>query len=221
MKSIVLLSGGLDSTVNFCEALRKTEVSKVLTFDYGQRAAQKEIESAQKICESYHVPHEALQLRWLSKITKTALVDATQELPRLHTSELDDLAKTNLSAQSVWVPNRNGVFINIAASFAESLGAQTIVVGFNAEEAATFPDNSASFVEQINESLNYSTLNHPRVMCYTQDLNKKQIVQLGKELRAPFELMWSCYEGGITPCQQCESCKRFYRAMGLVKMEGQ
>ena len=214
MKSIVLLSGGLDSTVNFCKALRQTQVIKALTFDYGQRAAQKEIESAQKICAQYAVSHEVIRLEWLAQITKTALVDRTKELPKLQSSELDDLTKTNLSAQSVWVPNRNGVFINSAASFAESLGAELIVVGFNAEEAATFPDNSASFVERINRSLEFSTLNRPQVICYTQSFNKKQIVELSKELQAPFELMWSCYEAGETMCQQCESCKRFYRAMG-------
>ncbi|MBI3018562.1 MAG: 7-cyano-7-deazaguanine synthase, partial [Deltaproteobacteria bacterium] len=102
----------------------------------------------------------------------------------------------------------------IAASFAESLRAEVIVVGFNAEEAMTFPDNSSDFVKEMNASLSTSTLNHVQVICYTQSLNKKQIVSLGKELRAPFELMWSCYEGGERMCRQCESCKRFYRAMG-------
>lgn len=218
MKSIVLLSSGLDSTVNFCKALRETEIVKALTFDYGQRAAQKEIESAQKICARYSVAHEVIRLEWLSQITKTALVDKTQALPKLQSSELDDLSKTNLSAQKVWVPNRNGVFINIAASFAESLGTEAIVVGFNAEEAATFPDNSASFVERMNHSLEFSTLSRPQVVCYTQSFNKKQIVQLGKELHAPFELMWSCYESGNEMCRQCESCKRFYRAMPSVKV---
>src|SRR3989338_4940917 len=213
MKSIVLLSSGLDSTVNFCKALRETRIIKALTFDYGQRAAQREIESAQKICARYSVPHEVIQLGWFSQITKTALVNTNQKLPQLKTSELDDKEKTQISARQVWVPNRNGVFINIAASFAESLGAEAIVVGFNAEEAATFPDNSAIFVEKINQSLDYSTLNHSQVLCYTQNFNKKQIVQLGRELQAPFDLMWSCYEGNSVPCRQCESCKRFYRAM--------
>jgi len=214
MKSIVLLSSGLDSTVNFCKALRETNILKALTFDYGQRAAQREIEGAQKICARYSVAHEVIQLEWLSRITKTALVDKTQDLPQLQTSELDDLSKTNLSAQSVWVPNRNGVFIHVAASFAESLGAQAIVVGFNAEEAKTFPDNSAPFIEKINQSLEYSTLSHPKVVCYTQAFNKKEMAHLGRELQAPFDLMWSCYESGEKPCRKCESCKRFYRALG-------
>ncbi len=214
MKSIVLLSSGLDSTVNFCKALRQTQVVKALTFDYGQRAAQKEIEYSQKICARYSVAHEVIQLEWLSRMTKTALVDKTQALPHLETSDLDDTTKTNLSAAQVWVPNRNGVFINSAASFAESLDAQAVVVGFNAEEAVTFPDNSGEFIEKINQSLGYSTLNHVKVLCYTQDLHKKQIVALGKELKAPFDLMWSCYESGNEPCRKCESCKRFYRAIG-------
>ncbi len=213
MKSIVLLSSGLDSTVNLCKALREGDVIKALTFDYGQRSAKNEISSAQKICNLYKISHEVIELPWLKQITKTSLVNSKLSLPILKETELDDMTKTLDSATKVWVPNRNGVFVNIAASFAESLDADAIIVGFNAEEAVTFLDNSSEYVERVNRSLEFSTLKKAKVVSFTQDLRKDAIVRLGKELNAPFDLMWSCYESGKEMCKQCESCKRFLRAM--------
>ena len=212
-KSSVLLSGGLDSTVNFCKALRSTEVVVALTFDYGQRAAPQEIQAAKQIAENHHVRHEVIVLDWLKKITRTALVNRKEILPTLSQETLDDLKYTTRSAQVVWVPNRNGVFINIAAAYGEAFELDDIVVGFNAEEAVTFPDNSVEFIHSMNQTLAYSTQRTQKVVCYTDHMTKKEIVRFGQELRAPFHLMWSCYEGGEAPCQKCESCLRFQRAV--------
>jgi 7-cyano-7-deazaguanine synthase len=117
------------------------------------------------------------------------------------------------TAEAVWVPNRNGVFVNIAAAFAESLGADTIVAGFNKEEAATFPDNSQEFVAVENAALQYSTRKHPLVVSYTIELGKAEIVDLGRSIGAPICDIWSCYHGGPEHCWQCESCARLERAL--------
>lgn len=213
LRSIVLLSSGLDSTVNFCKALRETEVVLSLTFDYGQKSAKREMAQAKKISEKFGVACRAIHLDWLKEITKTSLVDPGVKIPHLALSDLDDREITQKSAAAVWVPNRNGVFIHIAAAIAEAMTAGLIVVGFNAEEAEMFPDNSQEFIDRINRSLEFSTLTKPKVICYTASLNKREIVQLGRELNAPFDLMWSCYEGGGEMCGKCESCLRFVRAI--------
>ncbi len=212
-KSIILLSAGLDSTVNFCKALRETEVILGLTFDYGQRSAQKELLYAKAICNKYYVSHRSITLEYLRDLTHTALVNKERDLPKISEFLLDDFTETSKTARSVWVPNRNGIFINIAAAFAESLGADEIVVGFNAEEAKTFPDNSEVFLNRVNDSLEFSTLKKPRVVCYTTDFSKREIALFGRELRAPFDLMWSCYEAGEKMCGECESCLRYLRAI--------
>jgi 7-cyano-7-deazaguanine synthase len=212
-KSIVLLSSGLDSTVNLAIANQKTDVCLALTFDYGQKSAAKEIENAGNICEKhYNIPHQVIKLPWLETITKTALVNKTQTLPYLLEKELNRKSITKQSAKLVWVPNRNAVFINIAASFAESMEADLIITGFNAEEAATFPDNSKSFVKAVNKSLKLSTLKHPQVISYTQKLNKQKIVKKAVELKIPFEFLWVCYNGDDLMCGKCESCLRTIRA---------
>jgi 7-cyano-7-deazaguanine synthase len=210
---VVLLSSGLDSTVNLAKVVTETEVALALTFDYGQRAAEREISQAKKIAEHYGVAHQVVQLPWLAAITKTALVNRTADVPVGDQLSIDDKSVSDVSARAVWVPNRNGVFLNIAASFAESLGSDFVVPGFNVEEAVTFPDNSVKFLAALDGSFQYSTLRRVRTQCFTQNMNKTEIARLGRDLNAPFELMWPCYFSGPVICGQCESCLRFKRAL--------
>jgi len=217
--SIVLISAGLDSTVNLKRALDEGAVAAGLTFDYGQRAAGPETRDAAAMCARFRIRHETIRLPWLARITRTALVGKKRPLPRLSLAELDDPAAAGRSALRVWVPNRNGVFLAVAAAYAEALGADRIVVGFNAEEAATFPDNSEEFARAYTRSLRFSTRNAVRVKCYTSRLRKPAIVALGLGIRAPMDLVWPCYEGGRRLCGRCESCMRFLRAVRQARQE--
>lgn len=216
-KAVVLLSSGLDSTVNLLFAKKDYEISMALTFDYGQKAAPQEIRSAKAICAQYKIPIEVIRLDWLSHISKSSLNSKDKSIPVGVDIQMDDLEASQKSAKSVWVPNRNGVFLSIAASYAEATGAEIIIPGFNKEEAATFPDNSKAYIESMEDSLSYST-QHPQVKikCYTIDMDKKEIVKHGRKLQAPFELMWPCYFDGEELCGSCESCQRFLRARDAV-----
>jgi len=217
MRSIVLLSGGLDSAVGFKCALDKGEVLCALTFDYGQLAVVREIEATAAMCERFKVQHEIVRLDWLRKITSTALVNRNESVPQLGSADLNDAENSHKTAKAVWVPNRNGVFVSIGASFAEALDADTVVAGFNAEEGETFPDNSTDFVNSVNRGLCFSTLNKVQLWAPTQDLTKTEIVALGRKIEAPLDLVWSCYHGGKRPCGTCESCTRFLRATGGIE----
>ena len=217
-KSLVLLSGGLDSSVNLASAVLDTEVVLTLTFDYGQRAAKKEIESAQKLSEHYKVKNKIIELPWF-KDFKTALLDEKLSVPKGHQVSIDDMNVSKKTAAAVWIPNRNGVFLNIAAAYAEFLKAETIVPGFNREEAATFPDNSFDYMSAVRKSFTYSTANHVDVSCYTIQMSKPEIVNLGKDLHLPFEFMWPCYFGGEKWCGVCESCQRAKRAFASAKLD--
>lgn len=216
MKSVVLLSGGLDSAVSLAYAVRDGSVLLCLTFDYGQQAAKREIRAAAALCEHYKVPHRVEELPFFRAITTTALV-VGNDLPEPEIDALDDPVRADRDAARVWVPNRNGVIINIAAAFAEQLGASAVVAGFNREEAAAFPDNSAAFVDAATAALYYSTRNRVRVISYTQNLDKTGIVRLGKRLGVPFDHIWSCYRGGEEMCGRCESCLRYSRALASAE----
>jgi 7-cyano-7-deazaguanine synthase len=210
MPSVVLLSGGLDSAVNLKRALDETGVILALTFDYRQRAAAREAAAAAFMCRQLDVAHRLIDLGWLREVCPPALVDPHAPVPEVGPDQLDDRPVT---AEAVWVPNRNGLFVNIAAAFAEGLEADTVVAGFNAEEAATFPDNSADFVAAANAALQRSTRTGVRLLSYTQDLGKADIVRLGRQIDAPLPAIWSCYLGGRDHCGRCESCARLERAL--------
>jgi len=211
-RSVVLLSSGLDSTVNLFEARAVSDVVLALTFDYGQRAARREAERAAEISRIAGVSHRVLSLPWFADFTRTSLVDHSADIPTRDEVSIDDFKASTQTAKAVWVPNRNGIFLNIAAAFAEGLGASWIVPGFNAEEAVTFPDNSEAYLQAATRSLSFSTSNRVEVKCFTTSLDKTAIARRGRELGAPLNLVWPCYFGGEAPCGQCESCQRFRRA---------
>ncbi len=214
-KSLVLLSGGLDSAANLALSCIHDEVVLALTIDYGQRAAENEKLAARNLSQHFKVPHQILDLRFIKDLGTSALTHVSSVMPNLKEGELDDRLATQRSAAAVWVPNRNGVFLSVAAALAEARGIDQVMVGFNKEEAATFADNTAAFAEAFSDSLKYSTQNHVRVHCYTFELTKIEIVKkLKEEVQSfPFEKIWSCYEAGAEPCQKCESCQRLARAL--------
>jgi len=209
---VALLSGGLDSTVAAFAARKQGTVGIALVFDYGQHAAKQEIDAAKKIAKRLRAECRVIALPFLEKVTKTALVMNDKVIPQIKMAKLDDRTETEKSAQDVWVPNRNGLFLNIAACIAEGEGFAEIIVGFNAEEAATFPDNSANFVDRADRFFELSTMGKIRVSAPTLGLNKTQIVKLGMELDVPFDEIYSCYRGKKRPCGNCESCLRSMRA---------
>nr|WP_295900457.1 7-cyano-7-deazaguanine synthase QueC [uncultured Bdellovibrio sp.] len=219
-KVVVLLSAGLDSTVNVYEAIKHHhEVVLALTFNYGQRAAKKEMEASAKIAAHLNIPHKIVDLPWFKDFNKSSLLVEDQEVPTGAQVAIDDLEKSEETKKSVWVPNRNGIFLNIAAAFAEALGAHAVIPGFNAEEAATFPDNSKEFMDASTKAFRYSTSNHVTVGCYTVHMKKPDIVRLGQGLKIPWELIWPCYFSGDKWCGQCESCQRSKRAFASAGVD--
>lgn len=210
--SLVLLSGGLDSTAAMLLTKETLNVELALTFDYGQKSAAQELRASQKICKTYGIPHQTLSIDFL-KVANHPLFNSNLKSPEPQPSELDNPIVTQKSAQAVWVPNRNGVFINIAASLAEAQNIDQIVVGFNIEEAKTFPDNSKSYIESLNKALSYSTQNSVQVISPTVTLNKSEIVKILTQQDFDFSLLWSCYASGEKMCGVCESCQRLKRAL--------
>ncbi len=221
MTAIALLSGGLDSTVATADAHRAGGVALALTVDYGQRAAVREMAAAREIARELGIRHRVVRLDFLRELTNTALVNRAFDLPSVAPEELDDVQGAAADAMRlVWVPNRNGLFIAVAATFAEGLGAQEIVIGLNREEGQTFSDNSAEFLERTNAALALSTLARVRVAAPTMELDKVAIVRRGYELGAPMGRIWSCYEGRDVQCRRCESCLRLLRALDRAGMLG-
>ncbi|MEN4007515.1 MAG: 7-cyano-7-deazaguanine synthase QueC [Methanobacterium sp.] len=216
-KAISVLSGGLDSTVATAYFKDKYDIHAI-TFNYGQRSADMEIKSSKAICEKLGIEHTVVELPWLKKLGKSALTSDT-EVPELKAAELDNKEICVEAARCVWVPGRNIVFTAIATSFAEAEVAEAIIVGWDLEEAVTFPDNSKKFLDAFNRLLEIGTLDGVQIEAPLINLNKEEIVKLGAELGAPLDLSYSCYMGEEEPCGICESCMRRMRAFEEAKVQ--
>ncbi len=204
-KGIILLSGGLDSLVSLGLCKEKYNITSALTFDYGQKSAKDEIKASKKICEYYKLNHIVIKLDWLKEITHTSLV-SSEDLPQ----GIDNPAE---SAKNVWVPNRNGLFLNIAGAYADGEDFEYILIGANKEEAETFPDNTTNFINSVNVEFEYSTMKHPKVIAPLINSDKNDIVKLALENEIPLQFVKSCYAGGEKHCGKCESCTRLKNAL--------
>ena len=221
--AIVLLSGGLDSTICLWWA-KNQRYSKVtaITFEYGSKeevilvAVTKALSKMASIDE-----HLFIELPFLAEFSKRSgsslSNESTKELPKLKDKELDDLAIGLESAKSVWIPARNLVFLSIASSYAEILGDEVdIITGFNLEEGSTFPDNTQEFIDDFTRTATRGVLNAKiQVLSPISNMNKEAIVKFGNNLAVPFEYSNSCYNPkGLDPkgrpihCGICESCMR-------------
>jgi len=204
--SLILLSGGLDSLVSLGLTKESLNVTLALTFDYGQKSVKYEVSASAKICDYYKINHKVIKLDFLKEITNTSLV-ANSDLPA------GEKPQDFNDSSSVWVPNRNGLFLNIAGAYADSYGFENIVIGANAEEAKTFSDNTKEFIDTVNNEFEYSTTVHPKVVAPLLNYDKIVIVKQALVNNIPLELTMSCYKGGEKHCGMCESCVRLKHAL--------
>jgi 7-cyano-7-deazaguanine synthase len=212
-KAIAVLSGGLDSTVA-TSVYKNTHEIHAITFNYGQKSVKQEINASKKIAIELGAKHTVIDLSWLKNLGNSALT-SDEDVPYINFEDLDDKEIAIDSANKVWVPGRNLVFTAIAVSFAESEGAEIIIVGWDKEEAATFPDNSKEFLNSFNETIAIGSpknIQNIEIKAPAIDLNKKEIVELGEKINAPMEFTYSCYSGEKFHCGVCESCLRRKRA---------
>lgn len=208
MKALVLFSGGVDSTTCLALAIEKYGADEVLALSvsYGQKH-DKEIRAAEKIAEHYHVRLIKLDLARIFEGSNCSLLQGSDaEIPKESYSQ--QLAQTDGSPVSTYVPFRNGLFLSTAASVALSNGCQVIYYGAHSDDAAgnAYPDCSAAFNESMNRAIYLGSGNQLTVAAPFIGLNKAQVVAEGLRLGVPYELTWSCYEGGDVPCGECGTC---------------
>lgn len=213
----MLLSGGLDSVV--CAAMTAAAGGSVtgLFFEYGQLSAAREETAARAIAAHYRFELETIALPWLGRITRSSLVKGSGGPPDVSAQATGEEA--TVASRSVWVENRNAIFVNIAAAYVAAAGGGVVVTGFNREEAARFPDNSPRFVEASDRLLEISAGAPVRLFCPLIGMDKREIAAAGIELGIPWELLWSCYRGGERMCGRCESCRGLRRAVAGTAAE--
>lgn len=203
-KCIVLFSGGIDSTTSLYWALKRFERVHSLTFDYGQRH-RIEISMAQRLARKLGIPQKILQID-LKQIGGSSLTDTKIPLP-----EYEKLEEMEEGLPPTYVPFRNGIFLALAAGWAEVEGIKDIICGFNIIDSPHYPDTRKQFVEAMEEAINQGTtasLNEQkmRILAPFVKMKKSQIIKEGLSLGADYSYSVSCYSGEEIPCQKCSSC---------------
>ena len=207
-KAIVLHSGGLDSTVLLFHVLKNLgfDVSEVVTLSvyYGQRHAR-ELKAAQELNRILGVEHFEIQIPTEKIFSTSALVDKSKELPNQH--------YTHENQKVTVVPNRNMILLSFAIAYAENIGAKFVYYAAHKNDYTIYPDCRPEFVEVIDKASQVGTYNQVNVCAPFVDLYKADIVSIGLKLDVPFELTWSCYNGGEFPCS-FKNTKSFEEVLG-------
>lgn len=208
MKVLVLLSGGLDSTTCLAMAVNKYGEKNVvaLAASYGQKHT-KELNAARNIAKYYNVEIIELDLAKIFSYSNSSLLThSNKEIPK--DTYAEQLKNTNEATVSTYVPFRNGLFLSTAASVALSKECNIIFYGAHSDDAAgsAYPDCTEAFNNAMNTAIYEGSGRQLKVEAPFINLHKKDIVKLGLDLKVPYELTWSCYEGEEFSCGKCGTC---------------
>jgi 7-cyano-7-deazaguanine synthase len=211
--AIVLASGGMDSCVTTAIANLDFRLA-MLHVSYGQRTEARELRAFDALADFYHAERRLVcRLDLLKQIGGSSLTDPSLVV------ELADLERQIIP--SSYVPFRNAHFLSIAVSWGEVLGARKIFVGAVAEDSSGYPDCRPEYYAAFNRVIATGTKSETQLEILTPviHLRKSEIVRRGLELRAPFDLTWSCYQGQKTACGVCDSCALRLRAFQEAGVE--
>lgn len=211
-KALVLSSGGVDSTTCLGIAVDKYGAENVITASlyYGQKH-DKELDCAKKVAEYYGVRHIEEDISNVMKYAKDVctLMQGGAEIE--HSSYAEQVAKNGEGRVATYVPFRNGLLLSIATAYADSLfpGCKVeIYYGAHADDSAgaAYADCSPEFAEAMNKAINLGTYGNITIARPLINMNKAEVVKTGLALKVPYELTWSCYEGGEKACGTCGTC---------------
>jgi 7-cyano-7-deazaguanine synthase len=197
-KTVVVFSGGLDSTTLLYHLIALGHEVKAISFDYGQRH-RKELDAARAIANLLSIEHQVVNVSGLTAIFgANALTDHGTSVPHGEYSPE--------TMQVTVVPNRNMIMIAIATGWAIASGYDSVAFGAHSGEYTPYPDCQSAFAETINVATLVCDANPIEVLAPFVRWTKGDIVVRGKELSVPFDMTWSCYEGSETPCGKCSTC---------------
>ena len=215
--SVILFSGGLDSTTALYWAKKNFSNVLALIFDYSQKH-NIEVAMAKKTAESVNIKYHVIDFPF-KHIVYSALIDEERDIPEsLATS------KNDAGVPFTYVPFRNGIFLSLAAAFAESRGISDLVTGFNLIDTPDYPDTTEDFTKKMEAVINQGTsasITGKQFKIHTPLIarSKKEIIELGLELQADYSYSVSCYRGREVPCLRCPSCDIRSSAFTQLGME--
>lgn len=203
-KHAVLFSGGIDSTTALYWAWSRDKRTTAITFDYGQKN-RVEIQAAQRITAMLEIPQTILRVD-LGQIGGSPLTDSSISLPWM-----ESITQIQEGLPETYVPFRNGIFLALAAAWAETREITGIVCGFNVIDSPNYPDTREPFVKAMEKAINSGTgaaFGRKRIAIFAPFLNlsKSAIIKQGMALGADYSFSISCYRDSEIPCLRCSSC---------------
>jgi 7-cyano-7-deazaguanine synthase len=197
-RTVAVFSGGLDSTTLLYYLLALGHEVKAISFDYGQRH-RKELDAARAISQLLSIEHRIVNVSGLAEIFgSNALTNNSVAVP--HGAYSSDTMQVTV------VPTRNMIFLSIATGWAIALGYDSVAFGAHSGEYTPYPDCQPAFAAAVNAAAHVCDVRPIEVLSPFVRWTKGDIVRYGKKTGVPFELTWSCYEGGEKPCGNCSTC---------------
>ncbi len=196
MKAILIYSGGLDSTTLLYEYRDSIELA--VSFDYGSKHNEKELECAAENCARLNIPHLVIPLNFIKDYFRSSLLQGSEEIPEGH------YADENM--RSTVVPFRNGIMLAIAAGLAESNDLDSVLIANHGGDHEIYPDCRPEFIDAFDEAARNGTYNGVRIVSPYCNITKRDIALRGKALGIDYSLTYSCYKGGEKHCGRCGTC---------------
>ncbi|MEI6278796.1 MAG: 7-cyano-7-deazaguanine synthase QueC [Verrucomicrobiae bacterium] len=210
MKVVALVSGGMDSVCALYHARETHEVVAAISFHYGSKHNDREIPFAQWHSGHLGIPHVVVALPFIGGQFESALLKKGGEIPGGHYEEL--------TMKKTVVPFRNGIMLSIAGGFAESRGANGLIIAAHSGDHAIYPDCRKDFMRAMGEALRLGTYAEVELLRPFISMTKADIARRGRELGVDHSKTWSCYVGGESHCGECGTCVERREAFLLAGM---
>ncbi len=211
MKTLVLLSGGMDSTVALYQARQEHEVVGAVSFDYGSKHNANEIAMARWHCQQFGLRHDVVALPFVNELFASDLLQSGGDIPEGHYAD-ENMKRTV-------VPFRNGIMLAIACGIAESREAEALVIAAHAGDHAIYPDCREPFMQAMAASMREGTYARIELLRPFINMDKTGIARLGHDLGIDFARTWSCYKGGAIHCGRCGTCVERREAFMLAGLD--
>ncbi|MBE2283178.1 MAG: 7-cyano-7-deazaguanine synthase QueC [Prosthecobacter sp.] len=208
MKTLVLLSGGMDSVTALHWARSEHEVVGAVSFDYGAKHNHREIPLAAWHCGESGVHHDVIELDFVNRLFASDLLKSGGEVPEGHYAD-ENMKKTV-------VPFRNGIMLAIACGIVESRGAEAMVIAAHAGDHTIYPDCREPFMQGMAAAMREGTYARIELLRPFIHLDKAGIAKLGASLGVDYGKTWSCYKGGEVHCGKCGTCVERIEAFKLA-----
>jgi 7-cyano-7-deazaguanine synthase len=208
MKTVLIFSGGLDSTSLLYKLKKEGDIIHCINFDYGSKHNDRERLAARMITANIGVPMSLIELPFINFLFKSSLLSSGEAVPHGHYAD-DNMKKTV-------VPFRNAIMLSIASGYAASIGADRVAAGIHAGDHTIYPDCRKIFFEAFKNLLEVGLWEHVDFYAPFLNLDKGEVAYEGYIAGAPLELTYSCYEGGAEHCGQCGACTERREALDTL-----